>query len=306
MAGTIMRSTDFKSVVEPILNEVFDGSYALRMDEAAKFTEKVAGIPRNYHEQVYMYGLPQAGELPDGTPVQYAAGGVLYTARWYYRVYGQAFALTKVLVEDGDHVRLGKTYSEALATSMQETDQTLAANILNFSTNNAFPGGDGQPLLSTAHPLAPSVGGTYSNLLGTPAALSQTSLEQILIQIRGIVDSTGKRSRVLPKQLITSTSNMFQADVILNSVLRSGDANNDLNPLKGILPGGALTVTRLTSSTAWYIQTDAPYGLTKYNRRDTEKSMEGDFETDSMRYKATARYVYGWLEPRNLFGTPGR
>jgi len=289
MAANIMRSTDFKSVVEPILNEVFDGTYKLRVDEAAKFTDTKKGVPRNYHEEVYLYGLPVAPELPDGTPVQYVSGGTLYTSRFVYRVYGQAFALTKVLVEDGDHVRLGQTYSEQLSQSMQETDQTLAANLLNLAFNAGVVYGDGQPLISSAHPFAPSQGGTWSNLIA-PATFSQTSLEQGLIQVRGFRDATGKYVRFMPKQVIVSRANMFQAEVILKSALRSGNANNDINPLTG-LGLEALTVTRLTSSTAWFIQTDAPHGLTKYNRRDIEKSMEGDFETDSMRYKATARYV---------------
>ena len=300
-----MRSTDFRSIVEPIMNEEFDGLYDQRKDEWNVLFKERRGTPRNYHEEVVLYGMTAAPELPDGTPVTYTSGGVLYVARYIYRVYGLAFALTKVLVEDGDHISIGQTYSRHLAQSMIETKETLASNILNLSFNSNYVGGDGVALISTAHPYA---GGTYSNQLTTAAALSQTSLEQALIQIRTAFDDAGKRIRLNPERLVISPQNMFQAEVILKSVLRTGNANNDINPIvsMGMLSAGAHIVTRLTSSTAWWIQTDAPRGLQLLTRRPLEKSMEGDFETDSMRYKSTERYVFGWTNPRCLYGTPGQ
>ena len=300
-----MRSTDFRSIVEPIMNEEFDGLYEQRKDEWSILFKERRGIPRNYHEEVVLYGMTAAPELPDGTPITYTSGGVLYVARYIYRVYGLAFALTKVLVEDGDHISIGQTYSRHLAQSMIETKETLAANILNLSFNSNYVGGDGVPLISTAHPYS---GGSYSNQLMTASALSQTSLEQALIQIRTAFDDAGKRIHLDPQRLVIAPQNMFQAEVILKSVLRTGNANNDINPIvsMGHLSGGAHIVTRLTSSTAWWIQTDAPRGLQLLTRRPLEKSMEGDFETDSMRYKSTERYVFGWTNPRCLYGTPGQ
>lgn len=300
-----MRSTDFRAIVEPIMNEEFDGIYDQRKDEWKVLFDERRGTPRNYHEEVVLYGMTAAPELPDGTPVTYTSGGVLYVARYVYKVYGLAFALTKVLVEDGDHISIGQTYSRHLAMSMVETKETLAANILNLSFNANYTGGDGVPLISTAHPYA---GGSYSNVLTTSAALSQTSLEQALIQIRLAFDDTGKRIHLTPKRLVIAPQNMFQAEVILKSVLRSGNANNDINPIvsMGVLSEGAHIVTRLTSSTAWWVQTDAPRGMQLLTRRALEKSMEGDFETDSMRYKSTERYVFGWTNPRCLYGTAGQ
>lgn len=300
-----MRSTDFRAIVEPIMNEEFNGLYEQRKDEWKVLFDERRGTPRNYHEEVVLYGMTAAPELPDGTPVTYTSGGVLYVARYLYRVYGLAFALTKVLVEDGDHISIGQTYSRHLAQSMIETKETLAANILNNSFNTSYTGGDGVPLVSNSHPYN---GGVYSNVLTTSAALSQTSLEQALIQIRLAFDDTGKRIHLMPKRLVIAPQNMFQAEVILKSVLRSGNANNDINPIisMGMLDGGAHIVTRLTSSTAWWIQTDAPRGLQLLTRRALEKSMEGDFETDSMRYKATERYVFGWTNPRCMYGTAGQ
>lgn len=299
-----MRSTDFRSVVEPILSEVFDGVYDQRSDEWNKVFREQTGIPRNYHEEPVLYGFGAAPELPDGSAVTYQQGGVLFLQRYLYKVYGLAFALTKVLVEDGDHIRLGQVYAKHLAQSLVETKETLSANVLNRGFNSSYIGGDGVQLSSTSHPIAI---GTFSNLLATSANLSQTSLEQMLIQIRQAVDNNGKKIRLTPKQLVVAPGNVFQGEVLLKSVLRAGTANNDINPVKsiGLLSEGCAVLSRLTSATAWWVQTDAPEGLKLMMRRSLEKTMEGDFESDSMRYKATERYTVGWTDPRAVYGTPG-
>ena len=302
--ATPMRSTDFRSVVEPILNETFDGVYDQRADEWKMVFREQKGIPRNYHEEPVLFGFGAAPELPDGMPVTYQSGGVLFLQRYLYKVYGLAFALTKVLVEDGDHIRIGQTYARHLAQSLIETKETLGANILNRSFTAAYAGGDGVELVATNHPIA---NGTFSNKLSTAANLSQTSLEQLLVQIRNAVDNNGKRIRLTPKKLVVGPSNVFQAEVLLKSVLRAGTADNDINPVKslGLLSEGQANLSRITSTTAFWVQTDAPEGLKLAMRRGLEKSMEGDFETDSMRYKATERYAFGFTDPRGVYGTPG-
>jgi hypothetical protein len=299
-----MRSTDFRSIVEPILNEAFDGVYDQRTDEWSQVFREQTGIPRNYHEEPVLYGFGAAPELPDGTPVSYQQGGVLFLKRYVYKVYGLAFALTKVLVEDGDHIRIGNVYARHLAQSLVETKETLAANVLNRAFNGSYPGGDGVALNASNHPI---VNGTFSNLLTSAANLSQTSLEQMLIQVRQAVDNNGKKIRLQPLKLVVAPGNVFQAEVLLKSVLRSGTADNDINPIKsiGLLPQGASVLSRLTSATAWWVQTDTPEGMKLLMRRGLEKTMEGDFETDSMRYKATERYDIGFTDPRAMYGTPG-
>jgi hypothetical protein len=229
---------------------------------------------------------------------------VLFLKRYVYKVYGLAFALTKVLVEDGDHIRIGQVYAKHLAQSLIETKETLSANVLNVAFNSAYPGGDGVALTSTSHPI---VNGTFSNLLATAANLSQTSLEQMLIQIRQAVDNNGKKIRLVPRQLVVAPGNVFQSEVLLKSVLRSGNANNDINPIRsiGLMDEGSAVLSRLTNASAWWVQTDAPEGMKLLMRRKLEKTMEGDFETDSMRYKATERYIPGWTDWRSMYGTPG-
>lgn len=303
--ATPMRSADFRSVVEPVLNEVFNGIYDQRTDEwKPVFTVDNSPTPRSYHEEPVLYGFGSAPELPDGTPVTYQNGGTLYIQRYTYKVYGMAFALTRVLVEDGDHISLGKTFSRHLAQSMVETKETLAANIINRAFNGSYLGGDGVSLVSASHPI---FNGTFSNQLTTAANLSQTSLEQMLVQIRGAVDNNGKKITLTPKKIVCAPANLFQAEVILKSALRTGTANNDINPVKsmGMLSGGQANLSRLTSNTAWFVLTDAQNGLKHLVRRKLDKGMEGDFETDSMKYKATERYTFGWTDPRALWGTAG-
>ena len=297
-----MRSTQFRSIVEPILNQAFDGVYDQRTDEYKKVFTEETGTPRAYHEEVVLYGMGAAPVLPDGQAVTYDEGGQLYVKRYTYDVYGLAFALTKVLVEDGDHIRVGSTMSKHLAQAMDETLETVTANHLNRAFTSGYNGGDGVALCSASHPV---IGGVQSNVL-TSAALSQTSLEQALIQVRQAQDSRGKRIRLTPKQLVVHPSNMLQAEVLLKSVLRTGTNNNDINPVKTTTSlSDAVVISRLTSPTAWFMQTDARDGLTVLWRRKLEKAMEGDFESDSVRFKSTFRFGSGWTDWRNMFGNSG-
>ena len=304
LAAAPMRSTDFRSIVEPILNQAFDGVYDLRQDEWKGVFREEDGIKRAYHEEPVLYGFGAAPELPDGMPVTYQQGGILFNKRYVYKVFGLAYAMTKVLVEDGDHVRLGATYAKHLAQSLIETKETKCANELNRAFNGAFVGGDGVALSVNNHPI---LGGTLSNILPTAAALSQTSLEQMLILVRQSRDNNGKSIRINAKKLVVAPSNIFQAEVLLKSVLRAGTNNNDINPVKsmGVLEADPAVLSRLTSPTAWWVSTNAPEGMKLLMRRRMEKSMEGDFESDSVRYKATERYETGWTDWRALFGTPG-
>ena len=304
-----MRSSDFRAIVEPILNQSYDGVYDQRADEYKQIFSESNGIARSYHEEPMLYGFGAAAELPDGMPVTYDQGGILFNKRYTYSVYGLAFALTKVLVEDGDHIRIGSTYSKHLAQAMIEALETVTANHLNRAFTSGYTGGDGSILCVGTH--ADAIGGasgaaSRSNLLTTSAALSQTSLEQMLIQIRQAEDPRGKKIRLTPRKLVVAPGNMLTAEVILKSVLRSGTANNDLNPVKSMgLLSDVVVLSRATSATAWFIQTDAPEGLKVLWRRRTEKGMEGDFETDSVRYKSTMRFGSGWTDWRAIYGTPG-
>lgn len=301
-----MRSTDFRGVVEPILNKVFDSIYNQRKDQWKPLFRTENGIPRNYHEEPVLFGFGAAPEMPEGTGINFDQGGQLFTARTDYKVYGNGFALTKVLVEDGEAVRIGKIYAEQLSQSLIETQETVAANIFNRAFNAAFAVGDNVAFVANNHV---RVNGTYSNLLSTSAVLSQTSLEQMVIQVSKAQDFNGKFINLETKRLVVAPENMLQAEVITKSVLRTGGANNDLNPVQsmGLVPDGVSVVSRLTSPTAWWVQTSAQEkrGLLMLMRRAMERSMEGDFYTDSAMYKATMRYAPLVVDPKCYYGTPG-
>lgn len=298
-----MNSAQFRIIVEPILSEEFDGVYDIRKEFREVFTVK-AGERRAYQMEPVLYGLGSAPVMGEGGPVTYKSGGVLFNKTYVFQQYGAAFAMTKILVEDGDHISLGSIFSKQLGQAMVETEETEAANVLNRAFNGSYLGGDGQPLCSASHPV---LGGTQSNLLATPAALSQTSVEAMLIQIRKAQDNDQKRVRITPRKLIVSPDNEFTAEVITKSALRTGNANNDINPIMStkILPEGYVVITRLTSATAWWVKTDEMMGLQFITRRMGQRSMEGSFETDSMRYKVTSRWVPGWTNWRTVYGTPG-
>lgn len=305
--ATPMLSSDFRIIVDPILSKAFDGVYELREDQYKTcFKDVPSSYDRNYEDQPVLFGMGAAPEMPEGTPVTYQSGGVLFTKKYNFGVYGLAFALSKVLVSDGDHIAIGKTYARHLAQSMMESKELLCAAVINRAFNAAYPGGDGVSLANAFHPI---VGGqTFSNLLSTASALSQTSVEQMLIQIASAVDNNGKKIGLKSLKLVVSPSNILQAEVITKTVLRSGGQLNDLNPIKsmGLLPQPTSVISRMTSTTQWGILTETPGpGLQWIERWALEKTMEGDFETDSMRYKATFRGREGWTDPRCSYWTPG-
>lgn len=299
-----MNSNQFKDIVSPILNTEFNGVYDMGKNQWKDVFAEIKGTPRNQHLEPVLSGFGAAPVLPDGMPVSYDSGQELFMAKYVYNVYGLAFAITLVMQEDGDHIDFGKIYSQHLANAMLETKETVCANILNRAFNGSFVGGDGVSLCSASHP--GSNGVTYSNQLAVAAALSQTSLEQILVQIKQATDDNNKKINLTPMSLIVSPANMFQAQVLLKSALRTSTNNNDINPIQTTkLKPEPVVLTRLTSNTAWWVKTDAPKGLQLAMRRKLTKNMEGDFETDSMRYKATERYAAGWTNPRGIFGTAG-
>lgn len=299
-----MNSASVPDIVAPLLNRVFDGVMNQADNEQSQVFDEIKGLERSYHSEPVLSGLGAAPELPEGMPVTYQNGGELYNANYWYKVYGLAFAITKVMEEDSDHIRLGQIYAKQLGQALIETKETLGANILNNSFSNSYTmlPGDGVSLVNSSHPIQT---GSFSNLL-TAAALSQTSLEQAVISVMQAVDNNGKKIALNCTKLIVSPPNALQADVLLGNALRSGTANNDLNPVKAYFRDTKpVVLRRLTSNTAWWVQTSADRGLQLVMRRKVQRSMEGDFETDTMRYKATERYVFGWTNPRAVWGNAG-
>lgn len=301
-----MLSTQFKNEVAPIMATAFDGVYEQRNDEYKQiFDVRNAPYDRNQFIQPFLYGFDAAPEIAEGQPITYDTGGELYNTVYLYRRFGMAFALTDTLVEDGEHIAIGTTYAKHQAQAIIETKERRCANVLNRAFNSSYPGGDGVSLINTSHMMAN--GASFSNQLSSAAVLSQTSFEQMLIQIRNALNANGFPIVLKAKELVVNPSNMMTALTILKSVGRTGTANNDVNPVQYItsLDTDPTIITRLTSTIAWFIHTDAEDGLQVIQRTKLKKEMLGDFETSSMRYKASERYIEGWTDPRTTFGTAG-
>jgi hypothetical protein len=216
-----------------------------------------------------------------------------------------AFALTEEAIEDNLYDRLGARYTRALARSMAHTKQVKSAATLNNAFDSSFTGGDGKELCATDHPLA--MGGTFSNELSTAADLNETSLENALIDISQFVDERNMIIALRGMKLIVPPALKFIADRLMSSTQRPGTADNDVNAINnmGMLPDGVVVNHFLTDTDAFFIKTDAPNGFKMFERSPLATSMEADFDTGNMRFKARERYSFGFSDPRCVFGSPG-
>ena len=298
----ISRSQLVKEL-EPGLNALFGLEYNRYDNEAAAiFTTETSD--RAFEEEVMLSGFAGAAAKSEGAMVTYDNATEVYTSRYTNETVALAFAITEEAIEDNLYDRLAARYTRALARSMAHTKQVKGATILNNMFTSGT-GGDGVVLGSAAHPLAS--GGTFSNILATAADLSETSLEQALINIAGFVDERGLKIALQGLRMIVPKEVQFTADRILKSPLRPGTADNDINAVRnlGMVPQGYFVNHYLADTDAWFIMTDAPNGLKHFVRAPIKTAIEGDFDTGNVRFKARERYVFGWSDPRGIFGTPG-
>jgi len=290
--------------LEPGLNALFGMEYARYENEHAEIYETESS-DRAFEEEVLIVGFGDAKVKTEGQGVSYDNASEGFTARYTHETVALAFGLTEEAVEDNLYDRLGARYTKALARSMAHTKQVKAANVLNNAFNTSFAGGDGQPLISTAHPLA--YGGTLANRATTMSDLNETSLENALISVSTFVDD---RSMILALQgtkLIVPPQLQFVADRLLDTPGRVGTADNDINAIKnmGLLPQGYAVNHFLSDNDAWFLLTDCPDGFKHFERSPISTSMEGDFDTGNVRYKARERYSFGFSNPRCVFGSQG-
>jgi hypothetical protein len=259
---------------------------------------------RAFEEEVMESGFGEAPVKTEGAGVSYDQAQEVYTARYTHETIALAFSLTEEAVEDNLYDRLGARYTRALARSMAQTKQIKAAAILNGAFTTSI-GGDGVVLCATNHPTLS--GPNLSNTLATPADLSETSLEQSLIDIAAFTDERGLKIAVQGLKLIIPKELQFTADRILKSTLRTATADNDINAIKnmGMVPQGYTVNNFLTDPDAYFIKTDAPNGMKMFTRVSMKTGFEGDFDTGNVRYKARERYSFGFSDPRGMFGSPG-
>ena len=293
--------------LEPGLNSLFGLSY----DEYDREYEDIFSIEdsnRAFEEEVLITGFGSAPTKSEGQAVSFDNASESYSARYTHDTVALAFALTQEAIEDNLYDSLGKRYTKALAKSMANTKEVKGADILNNAFSSSFTGGDGVSLINTAHPL--SGGGSAANRATSMADLNETSLEDALIDISGFTDDRGLTISVQASKMIVPSELVFVAERILNSALRSGTSDNDLNAVRstGVLPGGYSVNHYLTDPDAFFILTsvtDQGDGLKMFQRSGMETSMEPDFATGNIRYKARERYSFGFSDWRGIYGSQG-
>ena len=287
--------------LEPGLNALFGLEYKQYANEHAEIFDTETS-DRAFEEEVMLSGFANAAVKPEGQGVTFDDAQETFTARYTNETIALAFAITEEAIEDNLYDRLASRYTKALARSMASTKNIKGAAVLNNAFDANFAGGDGKELCATDHP---TLAGTVSNELATPAELNETSLEQSLIDIAAFTDERGLKIAAQGTKLVIPSALQFTADRLMNSAGRTGTADNDINAIRnmGMIPQGYTVNHYLTSAKKFFIMTDVPNGLKHFNRSPIKTSMEGDFDTGNVRYKARERYVFGFSDPRGIFGS---
>ena len=301
-----MNRAQFKKQLQEGLNTVFGLEYRSTPEVWRQYVMVESESRKAYVEDVMMAGLGAAAVKEEGAGVLYDSTSETYVARYVFDTIALAFAITEEAEEDGLYGSIGKKLSRALARSYKHTIAVRVANLLNNGFDNTnFKGGDGVCLFSASHPM--KNGGTGSNLLTNAADFSETSVEDLQIQISNTTDDRGIPMDMDSQAVVIPTALRFVAHRLLNSNLRVDTANNDGNATKelNLFPKGAIMDKRLTDTDAWFITTDCPDGLKFIERKAPANKIEGDFETGNMRYKVRGRSAQGWSNWRGAFGTPG-
>jgi hypothetical protein len=290
--------------LEPGLNALFGLEYKNYENQHTEIFD-IENSDRAFEEEVMLSGFANAAVKAEGSAVTFDTANEAFTSRYTHETIALAFAITEEAIEDNLYDRIATRYTKALARSMAQTKQIKAANVLNNGFNSSFPGGDGKELFATDHPTQSA--GTLANELSTSADLSETSLEQAMIDIAAFKDERGFKIAARGLKLIIPSELQFTAERILRSPARVGTADNDLNALssKGMLPQGYVVNNYLTDTDAFFIKTDVPNGMKMFNRANLKTAMEGDFDTGNVRYKARERYSFGFSDWRGMFGSPG-
>ena len=290
----------------PGLNALFGLEYK-RYGEEHKELYETETSERSFEEETKLSGFAAAPVKNEGNAIAYDNAQEAFTARYNHQTIALGFSLTEEAVEDNLYDTLSARYTKALARAMAYTKQVKAAAVLNngFTNSAAYYGGDGVPLFSTAHPTVG--GGTNNNTQTTATDLNETALEQAVINIAAWTDERGLLIAAQPRKLIVPPGNQFVATRLLETELRTSTADNDINALKnnGSIPEGYSINHYLTDSDAYFLTTDVPNGMKHFVRTPLSTSMDGDFDTGNVRYKARERYSFGWSDPLGMWGSPG-
>jgi Mu-like prophage major head subunit gpT len=286
----------------PGLNALFGLEYA-RYGEEHKEIYETETSERSFEEETKLSGFSAAPVKNEGSAIAYDNAQEAWTTRYNHETIALGFSITEEAIEDNLYDSLSARYTKALARAMAYTKQIKAAAVLNNGFSGAYVGGDGVSLFSTAHPLVS--GGTNANTPSTPADLNETALENAVIQIAAWTDERGLLIAAKPKKLIVPPALQFVATRLLATKLRVATNNNDINAIEnnGSISEGYTINHFLTAPNAWFLTTDVPNGLKHFVRTPLQNSMDGDFDTGNVRYKARERYSFGWSDPLGVYGS---
>jgi len=288
----------------PGLNALFGLEYA-KYGEEHKEIYETESSERSFEEETKLSGFSAAPVKNEGSAIAYDNGQEAWTARYNHETIAMGFSLTEEAIEDNLYDSLSARYTKALARSMAYTKQVKAAAVLNNGFTAGYNGGDGTTLFSATHTLVS--GGTNSNIPSTASDLNETSLEAAVIQISLWTDERSLLIAAKPRKLIVPPALQFVATRLLETELRVGTNDNDINALKnnGSIPEGYAINHFLTDSNAWFLTTDVPNGMKHFERTPLQNSMDGDFDTGNVRYKSRERYSFGWSDPLGMYGSAG-
>jgi hypothetical protein len=288
----------------PGLNALFGLEYA-RYGEEHKELYETETSERSFEEETKLSGFSAAPVKNEGSAIAYDNAQEAWTARYNHETIALGFSLTEEAIEDNLYDSLSARYTKGLARAMAYTKQVKAAAVINNGFNAGYVGGDGAPLFSTQHALV--AGGYNSNTPSTAADLNETSLENAVIQIAAWTDERGLLIAAKPRKLVVPPALQFVATRLLETELRVGTTDNDINALKnnGSIPEGYTINHFLTDNNGWYLTTDVPNGMKHFVRTPLQNSMDGDFDTGNVRYKSRERYSFGWSDPLGMYGSPG-
>jgi len=297
----ILNSGSFAKLLWPGLSR----TYGLAYDEhEVEYTDlfETRSSDKAYEETMAMSGFGLASAIPSGSSVSYDTASQSFITRFTHVKYGLGFIITREMVEDDQYKQVGNLRAQALAMSMRITKETVGANVYNRAFNASYLGGDGKELCATDHPS--KNGPAYANELTVAATLSEAALEQACIDIMRMKNDRGLQIKIMPVSLHIPPELYFEAERILGSRLRVGTANNDKNVLgdSNKFPGGVKVNHYFTDTNNWFIRTNVK-GMAYYERRGDDFAVDGDFDTDNAKYKATGRYSFGWDDPRTIFGS---
>jgi len=299
----ISRSQLLKELL-PGLNALFGLEYATYGEQHKEIYETETS-ERSFEEETKLSGFSAAPVKSEGSAIAYDNAQEAWTARYNHETIALGFSLTEEAIEDNLYDSLSARYTKSLARAMAYTKQVKAAAVLNNGFTSGYNGGDNVPLFSAAHPLVS--GGTNSNIPATAADLNETSLEAAVIQIAAWTDERGLLIAAKPKKLVVPPALQFVATRLLETELRVGTADNDINAIKnnGSVSEGYTVNNFLTDTNAWFLTTDVPNGMKHFVRTPLSNSMDGDFDTGNVRYKSRERYSFGWSDPLGMYGSQG-